>query len=286
MTTTTAALGLLLLLLSPPVQESPPEPPYERMVLPYARNGLEDRAPSAEHPRHVLELPLDGRVLAGGEVVHDPSTSRRPLDDVLDDALTRIVGAMPRAPGSEDGPEVLAAPLLIRADLVGPFADVLAALEQGVAHRLRDYHLAVGDMSAPRIADDGTLLPTGEPEQYLPLSLPLPADDGPPPARTALGVRVVEPGRKLEATRAEEVPWKGEEGTRFRWDMDSRVVAYAIGDFETRDRVELMKRLAGLRRVMAEGGVRLRIGDGVTVAEAVHVLDVLRGLGVQDVRFR
>ena len=66
--------------------------------------------------------------------------------------------------------------------------------------------------------------------------------------------------------------------------MAQRKVAYSLGKFETQDRTELQKRLFGQRKVLIRAPVQVRVGAGITAAEAMNALDVLRGLGVRDVR--
>jgi hypothetical protein len=249
---------------------------YESMIVPYASTGEPDWAPSAERPRHVINVTLAGELIHHGRVLEDTAAVSK--------ALERIAAEMPQAPLFEGGPPAPVGALLIRADLVGDFAPVLDLIQAGAALRLREYHLAVGDISKPRIGADGVLLSNAGPERYLPLSLPVEAGGDLQAVKTTLGLRVAEPGRRLEVTRPAARPWSGEAGTRFRWDMAQRKVAYSLGKFETQDRTELQKRLFGQRKVLIRAPVQVRVGAGITAAEAMNALDVLRGLGVRDVR--
>lgn len=258
------------------VQGQDESPVYESMIVPYASNGSPDWAPSATRSRHVINVTLEGKVVYHGRVLEGSAA--------MEAVLEEITAGMPKAPLFEGGPEAPSGALLIRADLVGDFAPVLGLIEGGAALFLRDYHLAVGDISKPRISADGMLLPNDGPERFLPLRLPLEVTGEEEVVRTTLALRVVEAGRKLEVTRAATTPWSGEAGTRFRWDMTQRRVAYGIGEFVTEDRTELQKRLFGMRKVLAGAPVRLRVGAGVTAAEALNALDILRGLGARDVR--
>ena len=95
---------------------------------------------------------------------------------------------------------------------------------------------------------------------------------------------VSEPGRRLESTHEKVEPWKGEPGTRFRWDLSTRRVEYRIGPRKMVDFAELQKRLNGMRRFLAERPLSIEARAGVTAGEALTVLDALRGLGVRDVR--
>ena len=269
-------LVLLLPLVCAEAQDEPRV--YESMIVPYASSGLPDWAPSEERPRHVINVTLLGEVRHHGHALEDA--------EALTAALEAIIAKMPQAPVFEDGPEGPSAPLLIRADLVGDFHRVLDVIEAGAALMLGEYHLGVGDITRPRLAEDGTLLSNAGPEHYLPLKLPTDEvleGEGEP---LTLALRVAEPGRKLEATRAETTPWRGAAGTRFRWDLTQRKVAYAMGPFETQDRTELQKRLFAMRRALLQRSVPvvLEVGPGVTTAEALNALDMLRGLGVKDVR--
>lgn len=248
---------------------------YESMIVPYASNGVEDWAPTEERPRHVINVTLDGKLIHRGRVLEGEAG--------LVEALEKITAQMPRAPLFEGGPLVPAGSLLVRADLVGDFSPVLDILQAGATQRLGEYHLAVGDIRKPRMGPDGALLPNAGPEHYLPLALPTDIGGEIDGAGTSLVLRVEEAGRKLAATRPESRPWGGEPGTRFRWDMSQRKVSYRLGPKETRDRTELQKWLFGMRKALVELPVELEVGAGVTAAEALNALDVLRGLGARDI---
>lgn len=265
-------LVLLLPLACAHVQDEPRV--YESMIVPYASGGLPDWAASEERERFVINVTLQGEVIHHGLAVEGP--------EALAAMLAVITTKMPKAQPSEGEAAVPAAPLLIRADLVGDFHRVLDVIEAGAALHLSEYHLAVGDITKPRIAADGTLLPNAGPERYLPLRLPSDEElgaEGQEGERLTLSVSVVEAGRKLEATRAETTPWKGAEGSRFRWDMTQRKVTHAIGPFETQDRTALQQRVFAMRRTLALKPVVLQVGPGVTTAEALFAYGMLQGLG-------
>ncbi|MDA1264780.1 MAG: hypothetical protein O2816_06855 [Planctomycetota bacterium] len=270
----TSNLIALTLLAAPlPVEDEVPP-----MVLPFATTGVEDWAPTEERPRHVIHVTIDGRVLAGGEELKS--------DEALDAALKKIAASMQRAPLFEGGPEGPAEPLLVRADIVADFDHVRRILERGAAQRITTYHLAVGDASKARLDDTGCLATSRAPQQYLPLSLPANASGQEGPDPTVLTASVVEQGNKLEPTRLEAKPWSGKAGTRYRRDLETRVLSYGSGEFATNDRNGFVQRLNGLRRVLSARPVQLALGDGVSVAEAIHLIDTLRGLGAQDIRLR
>ncbi len=239
---------------------------YEALVLPYAAHGLADWASTPERPRPVINVTFDGVLHASGRVLEG-----------MEHLQAFLAATLQHSPD---------APLLLRVDLVGEFSPVLKLFTAARTAGFEEVHLAVGDIRHPRLDEDGSLLPCAEPVHYL----PLPADEDweegegvPPPG--CLRVRVETPGRKLEATHASDEPWKGVAGTRFRWDLTQREVSYRIGGFETRDRRALLTRLNGMGKLLRASGVELDLGPGVTVAEAVFVLDTLRGLGVEHQRF-
>ncbi len=258
---------------------------YETMIVPYAATGVADWAPTKAKPRHVINVTLDSSVVFEGRVLLDPEDPADEPYAVLDGALKEIAAGMPTAPIFEGGPEMPNGAVLIRADLVGDFSGVLRVMESCAMARVRRIHLAVGDMRKPRFGADGGLEAVAEPQQYLPIDLPGDVAHHEDSTGLELALRVIEPGDKLEASHEKTEPWKGEPGTRFRWDLSKRVIEYGMGPLLTRDRTELQKRLNGLRKVLGEGPVTLDVGPGVTVAEAANALDMLRGMGAKDVRF-
>lgn len=272
----------LLALACAPVHEEPAE--YVPLLLPFASNGAPDWEAREDKPRHVVHITLDGKVHAQGEVVFDPESTGDDRYAKLDGALRSLTERMPREPLWEGGPEAPAGALLIRADLVGDFGSVLKVIELGAAAGLKRFHLAVADVRRPRRNDDGSLAETAEPIRYLPIDLPVGQVKAKAEPRTNLAVRVVEPGDKLAASHDKDQPWSGKEGTRFRWNLKTRAVAYQLGQHVTRDRGDLTARLFAQKTVMQGAPVRVQFGPGVTVGEAANLLDILRGFEVPDVR--
>jgi len=256
---------------------------YETLVLPHVLNGLAD----TERTGGVLNAPLDGRLLHRGEVLWDAESAEceRPWK-----ALDAVLAAAAAAQTGER------APILLRADVNADFTLLRDVLQRGARAGLRHYDLAVGDARSPRFDPQTGLVPQAVPQQRLPYELPTDAPPGEdaqedaagsaPPHRSAIEVRVKEPGRRLEVLRSEEVPWKGESGTRFRWDRATRRVEYTVAGRTVGGVREVQAALNGMLAALRRTGVAIDAGPGVTVGEVLLLLDTLRGGGVKDVAFR
>ncbi len=256
------------------------------MIVPHVLTGvLDDLGPSW---RFVLEIPIDGSVVIKRECFFSPEDKHehpwRRLTAELATAFERM--EKEPLPGTEGGPLVSAQAVMIRADLNAPFESSLKIMELCAEQRIRHIQFAVGD--ARKVERKLGLQPSTTWEQRLELTLPL--DLTPPVDRTGPGpvevsIRVLEAGRKLEMKRDEDLVWKEKQGTRFRLDLSTRKVEYTIGARQILGFSAFCARLQGMHGTLKGRPLVIDVGEGVTTAEALLVLDAGRNLGVGGVTF-
>ncbi|MEE8467738.1 MAG: hypothetical protein V3T22_04750 [Planctomycetota bacterium] len=261
----------------------------ESLIVPHVLTGVPDEVEDTVY-RPVFVIPIDGRVLLRREVYYDPLEDEPEQDawQPVAAALALVAVRMQREPlpGAQDGTLVPSEPVLIRADLNAPFRPSLKIMEFCAERGIRHIHFAVGD--ARKVDRQLGLQPSTRWEQRLELTLPI--DRTPPAEKTGPGpvevsLRVLEAGRKLEMRRDEDVVWKRESGTRFRLDRSTRQVEYTIGGRQVLGFLTFRARLQGMRATLAGRPLVIEVGEGVTTAEALLVLDSGRSLGVGEVFF-
>lgn len=255
------ALFVTLAALAPCLEVQAPD--REPVVLQHVTTG------EAEPELHaVVSIRIDGELVSRGKVLLAAGA------DVSKDAkvgLSTWLEAKAQGVDSDNGRPRL----LIRAETNAPFSrlELLLTAAEGW-----DSFLAVGDAAKPDI-DRGTggAGPTTEPRKCLPLS---------PRAENkklihAVELRVVEAGSRLMPTRLENKAWEGE--GRYRWDMLTRRVTFAIGKTELTGYRDFVARLQGMRGQLARGGSSLAAGPGVTAGELALAMDALRSAGVPSI---
>lgn len=235
----------------------------EPVVLQHVTTG------EAEPELHaVVSIRIDGELVSAGEVLlaAGVEAGKEPMA-----GLSKWLEAKAQEADSDDERPRL----LIRAETNAPFSRLELLLRAAEGW---ESFLAVGDAAKPDIdRDTGGAGPTTEPRKCLPLA-PRAEDEK---LVHAVELRVVEPGNRLMPTRLENKAWEGE--GRYRWDMLTRKVTFALGQTELAGYREFVARLQGMRGQLARGGSSLAAGPGVTAGELALAMDALRSAGVPSI---
>ena len=223
-----------------------------------------------------LDIEIDGRIRADGELLYDPAADSFVA---LDAHLAELVAGMetqPLDPESPDGALLAMDELVLHAVPGAPARSLLKAME----------HCAIAGIWRLRLTgewpggDEGIAVP-------LPVDLdseiPAAVEEGESDARAeravAVTLRVQWEGRKLDAVTG--APWDGEG----RFVYDDRRIEYSVGWLKTFHLAELRSRLEALEEQWAGARVLIDARQGIVYQDVVDVLDIVMSVGLTEITF-